>query len=134
MNKFIEISKEDFYKLNNENFFWVNGFNVVLSCQYIQSWEQLAESLGNAFQFPMRNEQMDGTWDWLTDLSWLGNQKIIRIYFYESKYLLKSNPAFKEKIFCWLKDLIEFWREDVKTTFIAGKPGEPKEIDIYMVD
>ena len=79
--------------MNDGVAFWKTGFHVIISCQYLQTWEQLAEALGNAFQFPMRNEGLDGTWDWLTDLTWLGKQDRICIYFFEAEKLLQGNIA-----------------------------------------
>lgn len=127
------LTKEEFRKLNNGEVFY-DGFHVVLSCQYIQTWEQLAEALGNAFQFPMRNEGLNGTWDWITDLTWLGTQESIKIYFYNSQELFKDDTALKKYILEWFERVAEFWREDVKNAFLEGKPGEPKNFEIYLVD
>ena len=128
------ISKEEFNNINDGVYFEGNEFNVVISCRYIQTWEQMAEVLGNAFQFPMRNENMYATWDWLTDLSWLGAKDKIRIYFYEEQELYKLDMSFKEQFFNWLKDLIEFWKNDVKNAYINGKPGEQKIFEIFLVN
>ena len=98
MKEIKKMRKEEFKKLNDGTAFWKTGYHVIISCNYIQTWEQLAEALGNAFQFPMRNEGFDGTWDWLTDLSWLGKQPRISIYFYESEKLLKGDRKLKEEV------------------------------------
>ena len=134
MKKFKELTKEDFKKLNLQTLFCGSEFNIIISCQYIQTWEQLAEVLGNAFQFPMRNEGLDGTWDWLTDLSWLGKQDKINIYFYEEQKLLKNNLLLKEQVLNLFEELVDYWKEEVQNVFIAGKLGVPKCIQIYLVN
>jgi len=133
MKNIKKMTKEEFKKINNGTVFY-RGFHVVINCKFIQTWEQLAEALGNAFQFPMRDEGFDGTWDWLTDLSWLGDQNEISLYFYESDELLKSNLILKIKIFDFFNDFVEYWKEEVKTAFIGGKPGKVKQIRIYLVN
>ena len=117
-----------------ENYHLHEGYKVVISCNYIQSWEQLAEALGNAFQFPMRNEGMDGTWDWITDLDWLGEENNISIYLYEYKKLCGENPSLKAHILEWFNELVQYWYEDVKTVYLKGKLGEPKNFNVYLVD
>ncbi len=133
MERLKKITKEEFKILTNGIAFFNNGFNIIISCKYIQTWDQLAEALGNAFQFPIRNEGLDGTWDWLTDLSWLGDQKRIRIYLYDEKELLKNDASLKKQVLCWFEELIQFWEVDVKDAFIAGKPGETKDFEIYLI-
>ena len=134
MKKIKTLTKEAFKKMNDGVAFWKTGFHVIISCQYIQTWEQLAEALGNAFQFPMRNEGLDGTWDWLTDLTWLGKQDRICIYFFEAEKLLQGNIALKEQVLNFFEDVIQFWKEDVKTAFIEGKRGKPKSFEVYLVE
>ena len=134
MTRIKNLTYEEFKILNAGTNFSENGFNVIISCQFIQTWEQLAEALGNAFQFPMRNEGLDGTWDWLTDLSWLGEQKRISIYFYNEKELFKNNFSLKKKVINWLEELLQFWETDVKDAVIAGKSGEPKDFKIYFIN
>ena len=133
MERLTKITKEEFKILTNNICLKNNGFNIIISCKYIQTWDQLAEALGNAFQFPIRNEGLDGTWDWLTDLSWLGDQKRISIYLYDEKELFKNDSSLKKQVLCWFEELIQFWEVDVKYAFIAGKPGETKEFKIYSV-
>mgnify|MGYP001623277520 FL=1 len=133
MERLTKITKEEFKILTNNICLKNNGFNIIISCKYIQTWDQLAEALGNAFQFPIRNEGLDGTWDWLTDLSWLGDQKRISIYLYDEKELFKNDSSLKKQVLCWFEELIQFWEVDVKYAFIAGKPGETKEFKIYLV-
>lgn len=134
VGKIKNLTKEEFESLNDGIYFLENGFHVIISCQYIQSWKQLAEALGNAFQFPMRNEGLDGTWDWLTDLSWLGDQTKINIYFYNEKELFRNNYSLKKQVFEWFESLIHFWEIDVKEAFIAGKPGKSKTFEIYLIN
>jgi len=134
MQDFKNMTKEEFKKLNNGTFFWKNGYNVILSCKYIQSWEQFAEALGNAFQFPMRNEAYAGTQDWMEDLTWLGKQENIRIYLCDWKELLKKDKKAKENVVMLFYGLIHWWKEDVKECFIEGKPGEPKEFEVILID
>lgn len=133
MERLTKITKEEFKILTNNICLKNNGFNIIISCKYIQTWDQLAEALGNAFQFPIRNEGLDGTWDWLTDLSWLGDQKRIRIYLYDEKELLKNDASLKKQVLCWFEELIQFWEVDVKDAFIAGKPGKTKDFEIYLI-
>ena len=133
MERLTKITKEEFKILTNNICLKNNGFNIIISCKYIQTRDQLAEALGNAFQFPIRNEGLDGTWDWLTDLSWLGDQKRISIYLYDEKELFKNDSSLKKQVLCWFEELIQFWEVDVKYAFIAGKPGETKEFKIYLV-
>ena len=132
-NSFIKITKEEFKKLNNG---MKEDFYIVLNCQNFQTWEQLAEALGNAFQFPMRNEGFDGTWDWLTDFTWLELKDgvPISIYFLESDELLKTNQSLKKQVFDFFEEVIKFWKEDVKSAFIGGKPGVPRQFNIYLVN
>ena len=133
MDNLKRITEEEFQK-RNDGICFAKGFHAIISCRYIQTWEQLAEALGNAFQFPMRNEGMDGTWDWLTDLSWLGDREEINLYFDREKELLKSDSALKEKVFDFFERLVLFWREDVKEAFIAGAAGKPKQFNVYLVN
>lgn len=134
MNKFKILTKDEFESLNRETLFWNNGYTVVINCKFIQEWEQLAEALGNAFQLPMRNEGPDGTWDWLTDLSWLGEQNKISLYLVNEKELFRDNFDLKKDVYNWFGELVRFWNEDVKSAFIAGKKGKPKIFDIYFVN
>lgn len=133
MGSIKKITKEVFGKISKE-FYSGNSFSVTINCLYIQTWEQLAEALGNAFQFPIRNEGFDGTWDWMTDLSWLGNHKEISICFCNERELFKNNSLLKKKTINFFEELIQFWEEDVKKAFISGKRGEPKSFNIYFVD
>lgn len=133
MKNLKKISSKEFKSLN-DGFHFVKGFHVIISCQYIQTWEQLSEALGNAFQFPIRDEDMDATWDWLTDLSWLGNQEEINIYFDHEKEFFKSDLPLKERVFNFFDKLILFWKEDVKTAFIAGERGKPKQFNVYLIE
>ena len=133
MDNLKRITEEEFQK-RNDGICFAKGFHAIISCRYIQTWEQLAEALGNAFQFPMRNEEMDGTWDWLTDLSWLGDREEINLYFDREKELLKSDSALKEKVFDFFERLVLFRREDVKEAFIAGAAGKPKQFNVYLVN
>ena len=129
-----DMTKENFEKLNIACGFSDNGYQVVIFCRYIQTWQQLAEALGNAFQLPMRNEGFDGTWDWMTDLSWLGKTEKIVIYLYEEQELLKNDCILKTQVMSWLEDLIRFWKEDIKHTFVARKHGKVKNFEIYSVN
>ena len=134
MKEIKKMRKEEFKKLNDGTAFWKTGYHVIISCNYIQTWEQLAEALGNAFQFPMRNEGFHGTRDWLTDLSWLGKQPRISIYFYESEKLLKGDRKLKEEVLNFFEELIEFWRDEENIGVIDGEKGKPKDFRVYLVD
>jgi len=135
MQQFKNMTKEEFKKLNSSGIhFWENGYNVVITCKYIQTWEQFTEVLGNAFQLPMRNENYHGTADWMQDLTWLGKHEIIRLYFYEWNELAKLNEDVKKHIVMLLSSLTQWWKEDVKDSFMDGKPGEPKEFEVVLVN
>ena len=133
MENFKTMTKEEYVKLNNGQ---LEGFYITINCNYIQTWEQLAEALGNAFQFPMRNEGFDATWDWMTDFSWseIVNKSTITIYFNESRELFKSNSKLKAKVFDFFERIIDHWKDASNLGFINGKPGVTKDIVIYLVD
>ena len=134
MDKFEYLSLEDFKKLNDGKHFWNNGYHCIIDCNFIQTWEQFAETLGNTFQLPMRNEQFNGTWDWMTDLSWLGPANNINIYLYNEEKMFHKDNKLKTEVLHWLNELIQFWQVDVKAAFIAGKPGVPKNFKIYIIN
>lgn len=134
MYNFKQITKINFEKINREKYFSNDKFNVIISCKYIQTWEQMAEALGNAFQFPMRNEGLDGTWDWMTDLSWLGMKENIDIYLYQEECLFAKNYELKMQVYKWFSEIIQFWEKDVLDAYIAGMQGKPKHVSIYLVN
>lgn len=128
------ITEKEFSLKNLKNDFCKNGIlNVTISCKYIRQLEQFLEALGNSFQLPMRNENLDGTWDWMTDLSWLGDIKVINIFLIKEAYLFCDDPPTKEKVYEWLQEIINFWKNDVKNVYFGDKKGKVKDFKVYIV-
>lgn len=68
-NKVREISAEEGENLSLRGYNAGAEYVVILHMRHISTWDGFAEALGNAFQLPMRGEGVDGTADWMQDLS-----------------------------------------------------------------
>lgn len=101
---------------------------VTLHMKYIQTWEQFAETLGNAFQLPMRNEGVDGTKDWMEDLGWLNKRAYTLIIF--DFFDLKSKN-FKDLLIKFFTCIIEWWEKGIIQFCVEG---EPKSFEVYLVE
>lgn len=126
-NKVREISAEEGENLSLRGHNAGDEYVVILHMRHISTWDGFAEALGNAFQLPMRGEGVDGTADWMQDLSWIKyrSYKVILFDFFslKDKKLQNTLRAFWEQIARW-------WERDV-LTFCVG--GERRDFQVYFV-
>jgi hypothetical protein len=106
----------------------------------IQSWMEFAEKMKVQFDFPR------GYWDfviedaglglmryydWMTDLYWVKENKII-VTIHQYSAFMMNNLALKKEILTMFKDdILPFWEEEVVHVVVEG---QPRSFMLYLTD
>jgi hypothetical protein len=114
-------------------------FVVNIHGESIQSWMKFAEEMKVQFGFP------PGYWDyviedaglglmryydWMRDLYWIKENKIIVIIHQYSAFL-KNNLALKQKIIEKFREgILPFWEEEVVHVVVEG---QPRSFMLYLI-
>ena len=68
--------------------------------------------------------------DWMTDLSWIPNQKIA-VIINKYDFFMNKNPKLKRLIMdSFEDDILPFWEKDVVQFMVGGKP---RIFEVYIV-
>lgn len=125
-NLFIQISQIDLSNIERES------KKIILDGKRVKTKEDFLSVMEAAFSFSIScNGSLDAFMDYIRDLSWFEDSKIILII-KSQKYFLRNNNTLRKQIFQYFKeDILPFWEEGVLTEVVDGRC---KKFTIYVVD
>ncbi len=134
-NRIIRISEENFLMEFNEINTRYNTYKLKLDGEEIQSWEDYITVIQDKLKFPTSClDSIDRYLDWITDLTWLDEEKPIEAYVIVIKnyrLFLSKNDNLKNLIITDFADsILPFWEEEVKKVVVEG---EPKIFCVYLL-
>jgi hypothetical protein len=113
---------------------------AVIEGKYTKSWMDYAEQIRDEFSFPPEywDFLVDDIglglmryYDWMTDLCWVNQKKII-VIIHQYKEFLSNKLSLKDNIMDGFKTgILPFWEEEVVRTVVDG---EPKSFIVYLTD
>lgn len=90
-NVMIHLSKEEADKKIAELKDNSSVFTVVLDGEKIPYWRNYIRIVEKEYRFPTKNDNFDGYYDWMCDLSWLGKKTVtLCLYSISRNFLLKT--------------------------------------------
>ena len=109
-----------------------NCYVVELEGNTIKGKEDYLKAVEQKFLFPGKCEGLwDRYYDWMTDLDWISEDKIIIIIKSFAEFLSSDPIAKKIVLETFEEDILPFWEEEVKHVVVGGRP---KEFQVYLID
>ena len=107
------------------------GYVASIDGAKLQTKQDYLEAMEKALKLPSCHNNWDAYDDWMTDLEWIDDKKII-VIFYHYTSMLSHDSQVKELILdIFETSILPFWEEEVKHVVVGG---EPKEFQVYLVD
>lgn len=106
---------------------------VVLDGSELQTWDAYAKNISEKFKFPYSEYELNyyGYVDWMTDLSWISENKYVVVIKHFSDFM-KNDLNEKEDILCSFSDeILPFWEEEVERVVVGGKKTQ---FNVYCVN
>ena len=131
-NKIIYLSQNEFKQLRFDS----DTIVEIIDGEKINTWNDYSSLIANKFDFPYREEEPIPDYnqysDWMTDLSWIAQDKQIAIVFFHFSEFLKNNSVEKSNLVdIFAEDILPFWEEDVEHVVVGGKK---RSFNVYCVD
>ena len=93
-----------------------------IDCANCKNWKSFIKNFEEEFCFPTKGDLIDGLYDWMEDLSWLGNKEIYILVLSNYDQMLVEDIKAREKIDLFFKvDLIKWWEKDCAKYVVNGK-------------
>lgn len=109
----------------------LEGFIASIDGAKIQTKHDYLSVMEKAFHLPSCHDSWDAYLDWMCDLDWIPEQKIILIIYNFQKFFFEDTKS-KELVLQRLEDtILPFWEEEVTHVMVGG---EPREFQVYLVD
>ncbi len=107
----------------------LNYFVVTVPGKKVRTFRQYLNFMGKKFKMP-DYAGFAAYSDWMTDLSWIPNQKIA-VIINKYDFFMNKNPKLKRLIMdSFEDDILPFWEKDVVQFMVGGKP---RIFEVYIV-
>ncbi|GHU53563.1 hypothetical protein FACS1894132_06050 [Clostridia bacterium] len=133
-NKIELISFAEFSKISDSIKSDTNNYLVELDGDKILYLYDYLNTISEKLNFPLLENyklNLDGYYDWITDLSWI-EQSNIFILIYNFENFLIEQIDIKEKIVnLFKKDILKFWDTDVVNCVVGG---QKRAFSVYLIN
>ena len=129
MNKIETVNIEYLNDLVNRNN--SNCHIAIIDGKENKDWDSYIKTIRKIYRFPTIEDNYDGYLDWMTDLSWLGADSFILIFFNYDE-LLSNDLVCRKIILDKFSDYILPWWDGEVEKYMVG--GEKKDFNIFIVE
>ena len=108
-----------------------NVFTVVLDGAKIPDWRNYIRIVEKEYRFPTKNDNFDGYYDWMCDLSWLGENEGYALFIFNFEKFPARDPYSKNIVLEIFYNLLGWW--SVETERCAER-GSSRPFNVYLID
>lgn len=129
-NKIVVVSAQEFKTIKKElqdddNIFWIEIDGI--KCEKRKAFFDVISEIIRA---PIPIKGFAGYDDWMTDLSWISQEKIVFVIYRYDEFLKGDLEAKKNIIFGFTDLILPWWDTEVCYHTVGGKP---RQFDVYLV-
>ena len=130
VNKIINVSEKEMKEIKGALEQDTGTYMAEIAGEKCPCLADYLDLVSDLFRFPIKAKGLDGYNDWLRDLTWIPQEKIV-IIFHNFEQFLKNDISSKETILEDFNEIILPWWKTEVTNYVVG--GRRKKMTVYFV-